>query len=77
MEYITSDLMLATTLRYKGFNILRIERDSKDSRKKLFVFESTETIKEIVNNFMNNKIQVEPIVWANTQKTLKNMIYNT
>lgn len=70
----TSDMALATTLSLH-FPIITIDRFNP--RKVLFVFNRLPELDQLVEQFWQNKITVEPQVFANQIKNLKTRIYSS
>ena len=70
--YKTSDLTLATTLSIY-FPIVSIDRSN--GKKVLFVFDHTIALDELIEEFWQNKVTIEPQVFANQLKNLKTRIY--
>jgi hypothetical protein len=69
----TSDLALATTLSLR-FPIDTIDRFNP--RKVLFVFHRLPELEQLVEQFWQNKITVEPQTFTNQIKNLKTRIYS-
>lgn len=68
-----NDIDLATTLICKGYELIDIS--PVNYAKYTFVFKNTESILDIVEKFWSNKIEVNPLEFANTRKNLKSRIY--
>jgi hypothetical protein len=71
-KYTTSDLYLGAYLKLKGFKII-VE---KQRNKAIFVFEKTEELQQEVNNYLNESGSCEPLLYTNSIKNLKNLLYN-
>ena len=71
--YKTSDLALATTLSLH-FPIITIDRSN--SRKVLFIFDRTQELDQLVEQFWQSKISVEPQTFTNQIKNIKTRIYS-
>ena len=48
----------------------------KNNKKATFVFERTEEIMKEVTNYLNESGSCEPLLYANSIKNLKNLLYN-
>jgi len=48
----------------------------KSKNKVIFVFEKTEGLQEEVNNYLNESGSCEPLLYTNSIKNLKNLLYN-
>jgi hypothetical protein len=70
--YVTSDLYLTAYLKLKGFKFNLI----KEEKKIKFHFENSEQLINYVNEYFSENGVCEPLVYANTIKNLKNLIYN-
>lgn len=71
-KYITSDLYLGAYLKLKGFKMV-VE---KQRSKAIFVFDKTEEIQKEVNDYLNEGGSCEPLLYTNSIKNLKNLLYN-
>jgi hypothetical protein len=71
-KYTTSDLYLGSYLKLKGFKMI-VE---KQRNKAIFVFEKTEELLQEVNNYLNESGSCEPLLYTNSIKNLKNLLYN-
>ena len=72
LKYKTSDLYLSAFLKLKGFK-MSIE---KNKNKVVFVFEKTEELMLNVNDYLNEGGTCEPLLYTNSIKNLKNLLYN-
>lgn len=72
--YKTSDLNTCTVLQY--FNHCLIAIDKSDSRKCVFHLEKTDDSENILENFYQGKLLVEPKRFVSIQKETKGRIYN-
>jgi hypothetical protein len=71
-KYTTTDLYLAAFLKLKG-NKITIDR----SKNKInFEFIKTEELDTLVNNYLMENGNCEPLLYANSIKNLKNLLYN-
>jgi hypothetical protein len=71
-DYITSDLYLAAFLKLKGHK-LKIE---KTKNKVNFKFNKTPELEVMVNDYLMESGSCEPLLYANSVKNLKNLLYN-
>jgi len=71
-DYITSDLYLAAFLKLKGYKI-KIE---KTKNKVNFKFNKTPELEVMVNDYLMESGSCEPLLYANSVKNLKNLLYN-
>jgi hypothetical protein len=71
-DYITSDLYLAAFLKLKGHKI-KIE---KTKNKVNFKFNKTPELEVMVNDYLMESGSCEPLLYANSVKNLKNLLYN-
>ena len=72
LRYTTSDMYLAAYLKLKGCK-MTVE---KIKSKAIFVFEKTEELTEYVNEYLNEGGSCEPLLYTNSIKNLKNLLYN-
>jgi hypothetical protein len=71
-NYKTSDLYLAAFLKLKGFK-MSVE---KNRNKAIFTFEKTDELTLLVNEYLNEGGSCSPLLYTNSIKNLKNLIYN-
>jgi hypothetical protein len=71
-RYSTSDLYLAAYLKLKG-NKMSVE---KIKNKALFCFEKTDELVVSVNDYLSEGGSCEPLLYTNSIKNLKNLLYN-
>ena len=71
-KYTTSDLYLTAYLKLKGFKMV-VE---KNKGKATFIFERTDEIVKEATNYLNEAGSCEPLLYANSIKNLKNLLYN-
>lgn len=72
-KYSCSDLTLATTLLLHSFTLIDIDRTNP--RRAVFLFEDSNQLQDVVNDFWNSKLSVEPHSFADKTKWLKSRIY--
>lgn len=72
LKYKTSDLYLAAYLKVKGNKYL-VE---KENFKSFFIFDETLELLESVNEYLTECGSCEPLLYANSIKNLKNLIFN-
>lgn len=71
--YETNDIDVAVTLVCKGYTLENIVAIS--SKKAAFIFTNHPALKDAVDGFWSNRIEVHPLEFANTRKNLKSRIY--
>jgi hypothetical protein len=71
-KYTTSDLYLGAYLKLKGYK-MTVE---KNRNKAVFVFEKNEGLQKEINNYLNESGSCEPLLFTNSIKNLKNLLYN-
>ena len=71
--YITTDLYLASFLKMKG-NKLNVD---KVKNKIYFKFTKTPDLDLLINDYLTEGGSCEPLLYANSIKNLKNLIYNS
>ena len=69
-----TDLLTCSVLIYFGYELKEI--DKSDPRRCVFVMVSNEKTNQILDDFHNGKIKVEPKKLFFIQKDLKGRIYN-
>lgn len=72
LKYKTSDLYLAAYLKVKGNKYL-VE---KENSKSFFIFDETIDLLKSVNDYLTEGGSCEPLLYANSIKNLKNLIFN-
>ena len=70
--YNTSDLYLASFLKLKGEKFL-VE---KVKNKVIFKFNESEELGTLVTEYLTESGSCEPLLYTNSIKNLKNLIYN-
>lgn len=70
--YSTSDLSLATTLSL-WCPIEDIDRSNP--RKALFIFQNTEELQKLVDEYYRNEIKISPQVYFNQLRVIKARLY--
>jgi hypothetical protein len=70
--YNTSDLYLAAFLKLKGQKFV-VE---KDRNKVIFKFNESEELNKYVTEYLTESGSCEPLLYTNSIKNLKNLIYN-
>tara|TARA_R110001592_G_scaffold67486_8_gene207115 strand:- start:612 stop:845 length:234 start_codon:yes stop_codon:yes gene_type:complete len=71
-KYTTSDLYLTAYLKLKGFK-MSVEKNNK---KATFIFDRNDEIIKAVTDYLNESGDCEPLLYANSIKNLKNLLYN-
>jgi len=72
--YKTSDLYLSAYLRTAGCNQVRTER-SGDGRV-FFIFENTEMMPQLKEDFYNNRAKVNALEYANNIRSQKSILHS-
>lgn len=75
-EFSTKDLGLATSLMADSVKYLRVDRDTMDSRRLIFVFEYSEDISRIQSERANGTHVVSSTHYEDCQRRLKSIIHN-
>lgn len=73
-SFITSDLVLASTLSALNFQVIDLDRS--DESRIGFVFEDTEELQEVVNKFWKEELRLEPLMLFNSMKLLKRRLFS-
>jgi hypothetical protein len=63
---------LGAYLKLKGYK-MSVE---KNRNKAVFVFEKNDELQKEVNNYLNEEGSCEPLLYTNSIKNLKNLLYN-
>lgn len=71
-NYTTSDLYLAAFLKLKG-NKISLD---KNKGKVNFTFEKTSELDKLVSDYLIEDATCDPLLYANSIKNLKNLLYN-
>ena len=69
----TTDLYLTSFLKMNGFKF----NITKTNKVITFSFEETEKLKELINDYLTGNGTCEPLLFTNSIKNLKNLIYNS
>ena len=71
-KYSTSDLYLSAFLKSNGQKMSVV----KNKNKATFVFDETPELISLVNNYLTDDAQCNPLSFANAIKNIKNLLYN-
>lgn len=71
--YYQSDIDVASMLICKGYALEDIV--SVSHKKVTFIFKNHPAIKDAVDGFWSNRIEVHPLEFANARKNLKSRVY--
>jgi hypothetical protein len=76
--YETADFVLSVFLLYSGVKLLKVKAypDDKNQNRKLFVFEKTDQLEDLMSHFISNDPNVKIKKLMAIQKSLKRMIYD-
>jgi hypothetical protein len=72
--FITADLSLASSLLTLGFNIWNLDRSNP--KKSQFIFQRSPGLDLAVQKYWNGKLKMNPRLFADNQKMLKNRLYS-
>jgi len=75
-EFIVSDLALASCLLHLGFAVIALDRDPKDYPKVGFVFKKSIELDNVVIQFWNGSLLVEPKGFWDASRGLKSRIHS-
>lgn len=76
VEFSTKDLGLATSLLADSIKYIRVDKDSVDSRRLVFVFENSPEIPRIQSERANGTHVVSSTHYEDCQRKLKSIIHN-
>ena len=71
-KYTTSDLYLASFLKLKGHRI----SISKNKNKVSFEFDKDTELDNLVRQYLTESASCDPLLYTNSIKNLKNLLYN-
>lgn len=74
-KYRTSDIYFAAYLKTAGVNFLGTEVDEADQRRTVFLFENSETLRDLRNKYFNRTAKVAALTYADEVKALKSMTF--
>lgn len=79
MEYRTSDIVLAATLRYSKFRLIKAERIDPNSSHVNFVFDIDDEkyFDEFLNHYFLGELLTEPVLFYNMTRQLSVVARNT
>lgn len=72
LKYVTSDLYLTAYLKVKGYKFTVEKSNTKTN----FCFDQTSELIEDVNDYLVEGGSCQPLLYANSIKNLKNLIFN-
>lgn len=75
-EFFTKDLGLATSLMAENVKYLRIEKDTENSRRIIFVFEKAEDIDRVQRERANGTHIVSSTHYEECSRRLKSIIHS-
>jgi len=73
-SFITSDLSLAASLLTLGFNVWNLDRSNP--KKSQFIFQRSIGLDLAIQKYWNGKLKMNPRLFADNQKMLKNRLYS-
>lgn len=73
MNYITSDLYLTSYLKVKGYKFKMDKLKTKSN----FVFEKSDELMLVVEEYLTENGSCNPLAFANAIKNVKNLLYNS
>jgi len=76
IEFFTKDLGLATSLLADSIKYIRVDKDTVDSRRLIFVFENSVEIPRIQSERANGTHVVSSTHYEDCQRKLKSIIHN-
>lgn len=71
--YKTTDLYLTSFLKLSGFKF----NIKKNNKVITFLFDDDEKLREVINNYLTENATCDPLLFTNSIKNLKNLIYNS
>lgn len=71
--YKTKDLYLASYLVMHGLNLVQLEKQDK---RFYFLFETTDNLKPLCDEFYARRAKVEPMEYVVAMKQVKSKMYN-
>lgn len=71
-KYTTSDLYLASFLKLKGHKI----SITKNKNKVSFEFDKDTELDNLVRQYLTESASCDPLLYTNSIKNLKNLLYN-
>ena len=74
LTFTTYDIGVSTALLCVGFKLVSI--DKENPRKALFVFEKTNSIESVADDYFSNRLEVKARSYFDHLKALKNMLYS-
>lgn len=75
-EFATKDFGLATSLMADSIKYLRVEKESEESRRLIFVFEASDEISRIQSQRANGNHIVSSTAYEECQRRLKSIIHS-
>lgn len=73
-EFPTRDIYLASVIKQSGIPLIKVE---SNGRQGIFVFRDDGRIKEIISDYFNDKLQINPKSLFETWKSLKAMAFSS
>ncbi len=73
-EWLTKDIYLAAAIKQAGIPIVRVENHAGRG---IFVFRSADKIRDLISDYFNGDLRVDPKGLFETWKALKAMAFST
>jgi hypothetical protein len=73
--FTTSDIYLASTLAALGFPVVGLDR--QDTNRNRFIFENSSILQQVVEDFWNHKLAVEPQLVFSHLRSLRWRLHET
>jgi hypothetical protein len=74
-NYRTSDIYFAAFLKAADVAFLGTEQDEHDNRRTVFLFENSDTMRDLRNKYFNRTAKVPALTYADEIKALKSMTF--
>lgn len=74
-RFQTESFPLATLLLCEGYPIVSI--DKTNPRRAIFIFETTDSLMELIDDYRKGLVRVNPKTYYYTQKEIKELLYES
>lgn len=75
-EFIRSNFLLACVLQCLGFALVDVRQHAVEAKKKVFVFDETDELKEAVKQYWRGELLIEPLKFGSIQKETRERLFD-
>lgn len=72
--FSTRDINIATVLKLSGIRLIKV---LESNGRGIFVFETSEQVEDLINQYINGELRIDPKAFVENWKALKSLAYST